>query len=361
MSTEVTIQQTGERPLYRKFVRDGVPGNYDVIFEMIRLVRNSVDYDKGIETVVKNLIKDHGLNSYSDTDTLFETLFNFVKSNVVYIQDIAGRIESLKDARQTLSDGWGDCDDHAVLNATLLGCIGVEDVKIAMARYNPTDTNFVHVYCVAYAHGKRWVFDTTLPDAALNNEVKAYEVKELPCFEDIKGLDGFSGAYYNIRSRAKRFTHHAIKMIPSAVNVLPLGFVAGNALATGANMIENSVNDVASLPAIASSINVELDKIVLDLLGSRIAYDLAKTQAVQLAAQLAAADVTEKDHYTLRVVGASIKQKLDFIKNFPAYATEHNIKIVYLDSTMMLGAGVILAAGTGYLVYKEFIRGKRGY
>lgn len=359
MSTEVVIQQTGKRPLYSKIVRDGVAGNYDVIFEMVRIIRNSVDYDLGIDKVAKHILIDNGLDSYSDPQDQLRAVFDFVRNYpVTYIQDEAGHIESLKDARATLRDKWGDCDDQTILNCTLLGDLGFENVKIAMAKYSANDTVFQHVYCVVYVGDKRYVLDTTLPNAEFNQEIKTAEVKEIPVFQDVKGFDGFSGAYTHARHHARKLARFTVRAIPNAVNVLPLGFLAGNAIATGAGLIDRSTGQTLSLPATASNINAELDKIILELLTSKIAYDLAKTDALQLAAQLAAVNVTENDKYVLQITGASIKSKLDFINQFPAYAQTNNIKLVYLDSTKMLCAGLILAGGTVYLLYRGYKNSK---
>lgn len=353
MSTELIVQDHSQRPLYRSFVRDGIAGNYDVVYEMIRLIREGVDYDKGLESFIKNYIIEHKLDSYSPTEKIFNCLFEFVVSQVRYIQDIAGRIESLKDARQTLSDGFGDCDDHTVLNATLLGLLGFEEVKIAMARYSAQETSFAHVYCVAYENGKRYAFDTTLPDAKLDKEVKAYETKEVDVFGDVPGLDGFSGIFQNIKSQSRKMLRGAVRAIPSAVNVLPLGFLAGNALATGAQMIDSYDGNSFSLPATASSISAELDKIILDLLQSKIALDHARSQAMQVASQLATVD-NIGEQYSLGVSGATIRAKLEFINNFKAYAKANDIRVVHLNPRMMLGAGLVLTAGACYFGYKAY-------
>lgn len=354
MSTEVIIQQNGKRPLYRKLVRDGIAGNYDVIFEMVRMVRASVDYDLGIEAVAKTILTNNNLDSNSDPRDQLKAVFNFVVANVKYIQDLSGHIESLKDARATLRDGWGDCDDQTILNATLLGCLGFENVKIAMAKYAKDEDTFAHVYCVCYVGDERYVLDTTLPTARFDREIKTTETKEIPVFQDIKGFDGFGGAYNHARHHARKLARFTVRAIPSAVNVLPLGFLAGGALATGASLVDNATMQSLSLSATASNINAELDKIISDLLFSRIAYDLAKTQALQLAAQLAAVEINSNDAYVFDVVRTSIKNKLEFINKFPAYAQTNNIKLVYLDSTKMLCAGLILAAGTGYVLYRGY-------
>lgn len=354
MATEVIIQESSKRPLYRKFVRDGVTGNLEIVYEMIRLIRNSVNYDKALESFIKNKIKDHGLDSHSDIAKQIEVVFDFVKSNVTYLQDIAGRVESLKSARQTLSDGFGDCDDQTVLNATLLGDLGIEDVRVAMARYSKNDTSFGHIYCVCYVKGQRYVLDTTLPNAELNKEVPAVEVKEISVFENVNGLDGFSGFFTGVKHYSRKAAKIATELLPKATVALPLGFVAFNAFNAGASLIDQAGNKTYSLPAVASQINDRLDQIIVDLVQSKIAYDLAKSEALQVAAQLATIDVKSKDAYALSIVGASVKTKLDFINNFPQFANENNIKVVDLDSRMMLFAGLLLTAGVGYLAYKGF-------
>lgn len=356
MSTEVIIQGNSTRPLYRKIVRDGIPGNQQVLFEMVRLARNSVKYDLGVTQLADNLLVNNSLNSYSPAIDQLNAVFNFVASNVVYIQDVAGRVESLKAARVTLSDGFGDCDDQAILNATLLGCIGFEDVKIAMARYSKDAETFQHVYAVCYADGKRFVLDTTLPDPQLNKEVKAYEVKEIPVFADVPGIDGFSGIFNNAKHYARKTARGAVKLLPKVGLVVPMGFLADSALTTGVGLIENATGDnrTLSLPATASAINKELDTIIVDLTQSKIAYDVAKTYALQLAAQLMAIEIKPEDGYTLEVVKTSLKDKLNFIKNFPEYAKANNIKVVHLHSGMMLAAGIGLAAGAGYVAYRHY-------
>ncbi len=361
MSTEVLIEGTGKRPLYRKVVRDGVAGNTDVLFQMVRIIRNDTKYDIPVNRLAADLLKNNGLNSYSPATDQFNALFNFVKSNIVYIQDEAGRVESLKSARVTLSDGYGDCDDQAILNATLLGSIGFEDVRIAMARYSAEAESFQHVYAVCYVNGERFVFDTTLPDATLNKEVKTYETKEIPVYTDVKGLDGLSGVYNNLRYYGRKTARTAVKMVPFAGAVLPLGFVADQALTMGVQAIGGATgnNQTLSLPATASSINQQLDEIINDLLKSRIASDLAKVQALQISSQLMATEIKPEDHYSLEVAKASLKQKLNFINNFPSYAEANGIKTVRLNSGMMLATGVALAGGAAFTVYQYYQHKRR--
>ena len=355
MSTPVVIQEDSQRSLYRQVVRDGVSGNYDVVYEMIRLIRDGVNYDKGVEDLIKGIVVEAHQDSYTNNVKILQTVFNFVKLNVKYVQDIAGRIESLKDARATISDGFGDCDDHTVLNCTLLGDLGFEDVRVAMARLNLSDQVFGHVYCVVYTDGKRIAFDTSLPDTQLDAEVESAEVKEIGVFTDVPGLDGISGLYNQLRYNARNIAREGIKIIPNVVNFLPLGFLAGNAFATGAALLNQSTEGNYSVSATASQINKQLDQIILDLLSSKVAWDMAKTQALQVAANMAALDTNHTDKYPLQVAAVSIKSKLDFIRNFDQYAKAHDIELVHLNPQMMLAAGVGVVGLMGYWLYRNYI------
>jgi predicted transglutaminase-like cysteine proteinase len=356
MGTKLQFPTADGLRIRRKYVRDGVAGNLQVVHQMIRTIRHSVDFDKGIEGVAKNLLINNHLDSYSTAKDQCEAIYNFVKQNVVYIEDIAGRVESIKTARQTLSDGFGDCDDHTILNATLLGCIGFEKVCIALARYDESNPTFAHVYCVAYQDGKRYVLDTTLPHGKLGDEVRAIEVKEVDIFGEVQGLDGFGGILNNTYYQARKLGKAATQAIPQVTAFLPLGFISGNALATGAALLNQSGVEALSYNATASRINQELDKIVYDLLRSRIALDLAKSYAVQCAVQLSAVQQIDLDEEDYSYIRQSVNNKLQFINNFEAYAKEHGIRVVYLDARMMLLAGGGLAAYGVYKLYKTIKR-----
>lgn len=354
MPTELHVQQSTTRPLYRKIVRDGVPGNYEIVREMIRLIRNGVDYDLGLQALAARVLTDNGIDSHSPAREQLTAIVNFVAANVTYIQDIAGRIESLKSARQTLLDRYGDCDDQTVVNCSLAGCLGFEDVRIAMAKYDKDAKSFAHVYCTVYAaNGERFVLDTSLPSPQLNKEVQAAEVKEINVFDNVPGFDSFSGAWHEVRRNAREAARFTKNIVPAVLSVAPLGVLAGKALETGAELIDTSTGKELSLPAIGSKINRRLDKIINDLIRSRMPYDLAKSEALSIAAQLAAVPV-KNETYAFTVIRASIKDKLDFINYFPEYAKTNNIKVVYLNTTAMLCVGIALAGGAAYVIYRNY-------
>lgn len=365
MATELLQQQTAgvrETPI---LIRDGIAGNMSVIFAMVRMIRNSVKYDKGLELFAKGKAKREfsskttlfgreGYNSHIGTKLAFNTIFNYVKRNIEYTLDQAGAVESIKAASVTLSDGFGDCDDQTILIASLLGVLGFEDVRIAMARYSDNDASFSHVYAVCYSQGKRYVFDTTLPNAQLNSEVQPFEVKEIPVFAALEGLDGFSGLFGNAMHYAKTGLRKGLTVIPDAAGVLPIGFAPATALSVGAGLFKARSGETLSLPATASKINRQLDEVIKQLLASHIAYDSAKAYALQVAAQLSAVEITAGDRRNYEIVKRSIQDKLQFINNFEEFARVNGIPCVYLDSRMILLAALGLTAFSGYAIYKQF-------
>lgn len=365
MTTELLQQQTAqgiERPI---LIRDGIAGNYQVIYAMVRMIRHSVKYDKGLELFAKGKAQKHfassttlfgreGYNSHITPKLTFNTIFNYVKRNIEYTLDQAGAVESIKSASVTLSDRFGDCDDQTILIASLLGVLGFEDVRIAMARYSPDSASFEHVYAVCYENGKRYVFDTTLPGAQLNSEVQYYELKEIPVFAELEGLDGFSGLFGNAVYYAKTGLRKGLTVIPDAAGILPIGFAPATALSLSANMFRTRKGETLSLPATASKINRQLDEVIKQLLDAHIAYDSAKAYALAKAAELNAVEVKAGDKRNYEIVKRSIQDKLRFINNFEEFARVNNIPCVYLDSRMILLAALGLTAFSGYAIYKQF-------
>jgi hypothetical protein len=358
MSIELQTQSFGARPLFG-FIRDGVAGNYDIVYQMARIVRKDVTYDKGLERAAKQVELNAGLDEYSDASARLAAIFHLVRSHVKYVADIAGKVESLKNARQTLSDGYGDCDDLTVLLCTLAGLLGFEEVFIALAKYGKSEASFSHVYAVVYKDKKRYVMDASLPDAKFNEEIKPFEVREIDVFGDISGLDGVSGIYNNAKHYGKQTFKTAVGFVPLVADQLPLGFVASRAFSTGSEMLGQIGNEKLSINATASLINKKLDSIIQRLLSSSIAFDSAKAEALQITSQLGAVEYSKIPSADYDTIKTSIKNKLVFIRNFEDYAKEHNIKVIHLNAHLMLAAGLALTGGIGYTVYQNYKNKRR--
>lgn len=68
----------------------------------------------------------------------------YVRDSIRYIQDVNG-IETIKTPDVTLETGQGDCDDKAVLAASLLESIGHPARFVAIASRTPGDYDHVYV------------------------------------------------------------------------------------------------------------------------------------------------------------------------------------------------------------------------
>lgn len=351
----LTYENNTDTPSGRRFIRDGIAGNYEVVLEMVRVIRNS-DKDVRVKNIAAELLLERRLNSYSDAERILKVIFDYVAQNVSYVQDMAGSVESVKSAYRTLFDKFGDCDDLTVTLCSLAGVLGFENVNIALAKYLPTDTAFSHVYCVVYANQQRFVLDASLYPAEFNREIKPFEVKEINVFDNVAGIDGFSGIWTNAKYIASKGAKGVLGAIPSLTNYLPLGFVSSAALAGGATLL-NSNKQSKSLSETASAINKKLDSLINQLVNSQIALDLAQSEALRAVSQLALVqDISNKRDF--ETVKNAINEKLTFIKDFERIAKIHGFRVVYLNSNAMLLLGTGAAMYGAYSLYKLITRGK---
>jgi len=81
-------------------------------------------------------------------------LFDYVQNRVRYVRDING-VETLQTPEQTLEQGSGDCDDKAVLLASLLESIGHPTRFVALGFDGPYD--YSHVIVDTRIGGNKWL------------------------------------------------------------------------------------------------------------------------------------------------------------------------------------------------------------
>lgn len=101
-------------------------------------------------------------------------IYNFVKARVRYTGDVGairhpdGNVEGVdlyQSARRTLEFGGGDCDDHNILNGTLLALNGIDPVLRVVKTRGADD--WEHIYAGFFPSRKKFVaLDTTLPGNA---------------------------------------------------------------------------------------------------------------------------------------------------------------------------------------------------
>ena len=88
-----------------------------------------------------------------------KAIFNYVQNYIRYTRDIRG-VETIQPAEYVLSRGTGDCDDKAVLLASMLESIGHPTRFVALAFKTG---KFAHVL-VESKIGNKWVaLETTEP------------------------------------------------------------------------------------------------------------------------------------------------------------------------------------------------------
>jgi hypothetical protein len=111
---------------------------------MARLVREDTVRDEGLQRFAAQILINQRLDSHSDKRGVVSALCDYVQ-RLAYIHDPSGSFDSVSSARQTISKGFGDCDDLAVLLATLLALVGFEP-RFVLARLKAGSRGYDHVY-----------------------------------------------------------------------------------------------------------------------------------------------------------------------------------------------------------------------
>jgi hypothetical protein len=138
---------------------DGTPGIMLTIRRMRQLVREG-RVNPEIRRTAINLTT---LLPPRDFDGEIRTLFEFVRDRIRYVGDV-NEIETLTAPDKTLHLGAGDCDDKAVLLASLLESIGYSTVFIVTGYTLPGV--FEHVYlAVLLPDGSLLPLDASEPQA----------------------------------------------------------------------------------------------------------------------------------------------------------------------------------------------------
>lgn len=90
-----------------------------------------------------------------------QALWFFVKNNIRYVRDING-VETVHTPEQVLRQESGDCDDKALLLASLLESIGHPSAFIAIGTQQPG--KFSHVMAATRMGATKWIpLETTEP------------------------------------------------------------------------------------------------------------------------------------------------------------------------------------------------------
>lgn len=329
-------------------IGEGLKGNYDIVHRMVELVRNTTVFDKGFEVYLKQTVASQGLDSHSDPRRMLEWVYDFVKTHVRYILDPAGSAEFLTSPRRTLSNGFGDCDDHSVLVASMLCILGFTDVRFKLVRFKPDEESFSHVYPVVYLEGDYIALDTTIPEGKLGEEKPYVASKEFPIWGYNEAVDNPVGVMRNLLGTMKDFSEQAVKSAPTLMGFLPtgLGYMARNALSASVSMLSGLPDEKLSYSYAeqASVVGKQLDSILDKLAKQKVSLEQARSFAKRWMARLDDTERGSMSQEDAELVHANVKAKYDLIMNYNA--SVFGVEPVSLDKTKMVMAGLAVVATT---------------
>jgi len=139
---------------------------------------------------------------HKNYDCYVYAIAKWVRENIKYIKDITG-YETLQTPQNTLKIGGGDCDDHAILVATLLNAIGIKTTFKIVGK----NGKYKHIYVIATTpKGKKWVVDTT--EENFFYPVEDDEEYEMEILQELEGLEEL-GWGFKIKFKPKKFIKRA--------------------------------------------------------------------------------------------------------------------------------------------------------
>lgn len=159
-------------------------------------------FDSGVETtaIIKKIANEYKLNpmirvlatrivsNVESQDYLEEmkTMFEWVRDNIRYVRDIES-VETLqtpdvtlpRDYSPQLGIGCGDCDDHVLLLATLLKCIGFRDLYARIVTFRATEREWKHIYLIGKVQGQIYSMDAIMKEKPFGWECKYFSKKDI--------------------------------------------------------------------------------------------------------------------------------------------------------------------------------------
>ncbi len=176
----------------------GKAGNIQTLHTMRDIIRRDLGLNGGwqdqqLRHFAAQVVQAYGGGGFN-WQSRVRAIWLYVTRQFDYIPDPAGGNENLADARETIRDGWGDCDDLTILIATLLGMVGVP-TSLRMSRYTQGIDGYEHVYVVAHVPTGDLALDTARKSARVGLEAKYKEAFTLPVVdlhEQLRGLLDFA-------------------------------------------------------------------------------------------------------------------------------------------------------------------------
>jgi hypothetical protein len=171
---------------YNTRLSDGVAGNIETL-EIMRQVARDASRHPVVREFAKSILLKYKIKDQNYYDEA-HAIGHYVKKNVRYVRDIKG-VETLHDPLTMIDHikreiAQGDCDDMALLTATLLLSIGHEPYFCLVKYHSNPNGSYQHIYTVVYEKNwrkpkQRLVLDCILKRSPLGTEVKALQKSEI--------------------------------------------------------------------------------------------------------------------------------------------------------------------------------------
>ncbi len=146
---------------------DTIPGGFRGTQATVRKMHslaNRGKVDLTVQKVADAVIRKSGCRN-RDYRCKAEAIYDFVKSYIRFERDPFG-VEMVQEPIVTLKRRAGDCDDHSILNASLLAAVGFPYAFKTIKADKSRPEEFSHIYAVVHLPGKGWTgFDTSVDPA----------------------------------------------------------------------------------------------------------------------------------------------------------------------------------------------------
>lgn len=161
-------------------MNDGLGGNIQTI-DLMKKVARLRSGDQLPRKLALNILAQYGVKSHHFVDEAL-AIGDYVKNKVRYVRD-PDNIERLQDPLdmiKEIQDGTaqGDCDDMALVTATLLLAIGHQPLFRAV-RYDQPLGNFNHIYVICYEKNPYGQKQRVVLDCILKNQPIGSEVQQI--------------------------------------------------------------------------------------------------------------------------------------------------------------------------------------
>lgn len=156
---------------------NGADGNLMTV-EFMKKVARERSKSPLVRQLACNILKQYRVPSMHYAQEAL-AIGDWVKKNFRYVRDTRG-VETLQDPLTMIDhiqrgNGQGDCDDHALLIATLLLSIG-HSPRFRVVKYNRYANSYAHIYVVSYERDKKSPVKRVVLDAIMKTKPTGFEV-----------------------------------------------------------------------------------------------------------------------------------------------------------------------------------------